>query len=105
MAESLATIASIIGSVGVIGGIVGVCVNRAFKQINTKIDDIKDEMKKKDVQDCRVQLNSFLNKVENNQEIDEEEWQLYHAMYDHYIEDLHKNSYIHDKWNRIINKR
>lgn len=105
ISDFLSLIATVIGSVTAIGGIIAVCVSRSLKGINKKIDDIKAEMTTKDILDCKVRLNTFLNKVEyDSEKIDEEEWQLYHYLYDHYTNELHQNSYIHDKWNRIVNK-
>lgn len=101
---------SVISSISIIAGVVGVCVSKSMKKINVKIDNLKDELNDKlyeqDVRDCRIQLNFFLNKVESNglESIDDQELELYSNLYDHYTEDLGKNSFIHDKWKRVMLK-
>ena len=49
-------------------------------------------------------LVGFLCDVENGIEKDEVQWQLAHEIYDHYSNTLKENSYIHDKWERVVNK-
>ena len=65
---------------------------------------LNDKLYEQDVRDCRIQLNLFLNKVDSNglESIDDQELELYSHLYDHYTEDLGKNSFIHDKWKRVM---
>ena len=94
---------------------------KAFKgvsaELNKKIDDLSAELKKeierlrrydkeRDIEHCRVELNTFLNRVEYHyDEVDEEEWQLYSSIYDRYTNELNQNSFIHTKWERVTAKR
>lgn len=102
--DFLATLASIIGSISIIGGIIGVCVAKSMRQVNSTLSELREEIRQQDIRDCRIQLNSFMNLVKNGQDFDEHEWKLYHSMYDHYTNDLQQNSFIHDKWERIVKK-
>jgi hypothetical protein len=48
-------------------------------------------------------LVGFLCDVENGIVKDEVQWKLAHEIYDHYTKELNENSYVHDKWERIVN--
>lgn len=65
-----------------------------FKPINEKIDKL-------DKNQCRNYLVDFLADVEIG--ITKEDTQIKRAyeVYDHYSIDLHGNSYIHDKWEKL----
>ena len=79
-------------------------IDEKFEDINKRLEAIENQQCIRDVEHCRIELNSFLNKVKyHREEIDQQEWQLYYAIYDRYTNILHKNSYIHDKWERIVN--
>lgn len=79
-------------------------IDDKFERINERLDILENQMMIRDVEQCRIELNSFLNKVKyHREEIDQQEWQLYYAIYDRYTNILHQNSYIHNKWERIVN--
>lgn len=65
--------------------------------INNRIDNF-------DIMFCKTYLTDFLSDIENGIPKDEEQYKVAHEVFDHYTNDLHKNSYIHDKWNRVITK-
>lgn len=89
----------------------------ASRETNKRIDELAEELKaeitqlreydtERDIEHCRVELNAFLNKVENHyDEVDEEEWELYSSIYDRYTKELKQNSFIHTKWERVTAKR
>ena len=71
--------------------------------MHKRLEAIEERQCVRDIEHCRIELNSFLNKVKyHREEIDQQEWQLYYAIYDRYTNTLHQNSYIHNKWERIV---
>ena len=96
VSQFIITVASFIGALGVICTAFGLVVKWLLKPI-TK------ELKREDVRSCRMFLVDFLCDVENGIEKDEVQWQLAHEIYDHYKDDLNENSYVHDKWERVVN--
>lgn len=76
------------------------------KTVNKKIDEVKTEIHSKidtlDMNDCKNFLVRFLADVERGQPIDEVEIKRAHDVYDHYKDDLGGNSYIADKWNKLM---
>lgn len=66
--------------------------------VNSKIDKL-------DILICKLHIIDFLSDVENGVEKDDEQIRLAHEMYDHYSKDLKQNSYVHDKWNKVMNNR
>ncbi len=79
--------------------IIIVAVNKIFK---TKLDPINKSIEKLDENQCKNFLITFLKAVEKGEEMDEVEIKRAHEVYDHYIDDLRKNSYIHDKWEKLM---
>lgn len=78
-------------------------MDEKFENMNKQLKAIENQQYVRDVEHCRIELNSFLNKVKyHREEIDQQEWQLYYAIYDRYTNTLHQNSYIHNKWERIV---
>lgn len=79
-------------------------MDERFEEIHKRLEAIEERQCVRDIEHCRIELNSFLNKVKyHREEIDQQEWQLYYAIYDRYTNTLHQNSYIHNKWERIVN--
>lgn len=68
------------------------------KNINKKIDTL-------DVLICKLHIIDFLSDIENGVEKDDEQIKLAYEMYDHYTKDLKQNSYVHDKWDKVMNKK
>lgn len=95
--QIIITTASFIGAVGVICTALGVIVNWLLKPI-------RKDLRREDVRSCRMFLVGFLCDLENGIEKNEVEWQLAHEIYDHYTNELKENSYVHDKWERVVNK-
>ena len=87
--------ASFIGAVGTISAI--------FKKfLSAELEPIKRQIHKMDVKECRRFLIDFLVDVENGIEKDEVQWKFAHDVYDHYINELKENSYVKDKWERVV---
>lgn len=95
--QIIITTASFIGAVGVICTALGVVVSWLLKPI-------RKDLRREDVRSCRMFLVGFLCDLENGIEKNEVEWQLAHEIYDHYTNELKENSYVHDKWERVVNK-
>lgn len=72
---------------------------------NEKIDkmtnDLKTEIKKVDQSCSKNFLVQFLQRVEENEKIDEVEYERFYEVYDHYTNDLKLNSYIHRKVEKL----
>lgn len=78
-------------------------MDERFEEMYKRLEAIEERQCVRDIEHCRIELNSFLNKVKyHREEIDQQEWQLYYAIYDRYTNTLHQNSYIHNKWERIV---
>lgn len=98
LATTIILIGSLIGAVGVILGSMKKFLAKLMEPINKTILGM-------DERQCRMWLVDFMNDIENGIEKDEVQWKFAHEVYDHYTNDLHKNSYIHDKWERVINRK
>lgn len=96
VSQFIITIASFIGALSVICTTFGLIMSWLLKPI-------RKELRREDVRSCRMFLVGFLCDVENGIEKDEVQWQLAHEIYDHYTNELKENSYIHDKWERVVN--
>lgn len=108
--ELLKEYASAITAIVTIGGFfVGMYkVIRSLETVKTDIDtrlkDIDKRLDEIDVSACKNFLVRFLKDVEQGNEVDEVEIQRAHEVYKHYYEELHQNSYIHSKWNKLIER-
>lgn len=71
------------------------------KIINKQLEPINKKISKIDENQCRNFFVDFLADVEKGIEKDEAQKRRASEVYDHYTDDLHKNSYIHDKWEKL----
>lgn len=85
----------------VIGAIITIitAINKIFDR---KLEPVNKSIKKIDESQCKNFLVTFLKSIEKGEVMDETEIKLAHEVYDHYKDDLHKNSYIHDKWEKLM---
>ncbi|MCI8654273.1 MAG: hypothetical protein HFJ48_00105 [Clostridia bacterium] len=74
----------------------------ALEPLNSKLSTIEQRTDKIDENQCRNFLVDFLADVEVGIEKDEIQIKRAYEVYEHYTNDLHKNSYIHDKWERLM---
>ena len=65
-----------------------------FKEVNNKLDGMQATIAKLDTQECKNFLVRYLADIERGDYIYESEQQRFWEEYDHYIDDLHENSYI-----------
>lgn len=92
--------ASVVGAAGAIGAIFVRWFDKKLKQI---LEPMQKQIHKMDVKECRRFLIDFLLDIEHGVEKDEVQWKFAHDVYDHYILELHENSYVKDKWERVVN--
>lgn len=90
------TAGSFLGALAVIGTTFGFIVKWMLKPMYK-------ELRREDVRSCRMFLVGFLCDIEKGIEKDEVEWKLAYEIYDHYSNELQENSYVHDKWERVVN--
>lgn len=68
---------------------------------NKKIDELKANIIEVDISQCKNFLVRFMADVEQGNPIDEIEKERFYETYAHYSEDLHLNTYIHDKYEKL----
>ena len=104
--EIVLTIAGFLNAISVIINCVINAKKPAEKAIQKKLSEILEPLdnniKKIDKNECMNFLVNFLADVENGIEKDDVQTKRACEVYDHYVKDLHGNSYIHDKWTRVM---
>lgn len=104
---SLALIVGIIGSVVYLKNKVKEWIEdlleKKFKAIDTRFDDIEGKIDKVDMETCKNFLVRFLADVENGSDILPQETQRFWEEYQHYI-DKDGNSYIKEWVNKLKTK-
>lgn len=91
-------IASLITAVTTIIIAIKKILTKMFEPVNKKIDNL-------DLGQARNYLVDFLADIENGEKKDECQIERAYELYDHYTNDLHANSYIHSKWEKVMNNR
>lgn len=66
-------------------------INKIFNPIYKKINELE-----------KNQCKNFLARKENNEKITDSQINRAYEVYDHYINDLKGNSFIKDKWERLM---
>lgn len=95
LASTLGWIVAFIGSISAI-------IITLKKIISAQLEPINKKLDKLDINQCRNYLVDFLADVENGIKKDETQIKRAYEIYDHYKNDLHGNSYIHDKWIKLM---
>ena len=72
------------------------------KIINYSLKPLNDKINKIDENQCRNYLVDFLSDIENGNKKSDCQINRAYEVYDHYINDLKENSYIKDKWNKVM---
>ncbi len=70
-------------------------INKIFAPIYKKITELEKNQ-------CKNFLVDFLARVENKEKVTESQINRAYEVYDHYIKDLNGNSFIKDKWERLM---
>ena len=81
-------------------GIVGTILFGSKKIINKQLEPINKKIIKIDENQCRNFLVDFLADIDNGIKKDDVQIKRAYEVYEHYTNELHKNSYIHDKWEK-----
>ena len=92
-------IATLLGAVATITGFL---LKWLDKRLKAMIEPMQKQIHKMDVKECRRVLIDFLIDIEHGVEKDEVQWKFAHDVYDHYINELKENSYVKDKWERVM---
>lgn len=71
-------------------------------QVNKTLEPINNSIKELDVGQCKNFLVRFLADVENGKTLDHVEVERAYEIYDHYTNDLKQNSYIHKRWQELM---
>lgn len=106
--EIILTIAKWVTAIGGIGGfLIGLyklirSIEKIKEQQDSRFDEIYNKLVDVDASSCKNFLVRFLKDVEQGAEVDEVEEERAHEVYEHYIKDLKKNSYIHSKWDKTM---
>lgn len=104
----LGLIAGIITSGGVIIALMQKVLKKTIKNelepMSIQIGKISEDVKSLDTNQCKNFLVRFLADVEQGNELDEVEKERAYEVYDHYTNDLKQNSYIHKRWNELMEK-
>nr|DAY69547.1 MAG TPA: hypothetical protein [Caudoviricetes sp.] len=93
--QCIILIASLITAVTTICMFCKKIINKGFEPIYARINKIDENQ-------CKSFLVNFLVDKERGIEQDEVLVLRAHEVYKHYKDDLHKNSYIHDKWEKLM---
>lgn len=87
------------------GSIIIVFIQKSLKKlIKNELEPISTQIKDLDVSQCKNFLVRFLADVEQGNELDKVELERAYEIYDHYINDLKQNSYIHNRWESLLDK-
>ena len=70
-------------------------INKVFQNTDKKITELEKNQ-------CKNFLVDFLARVENKEKITDCQKNRAYEIYDHYINDLKGNSFIKDKWERLM---
>lgn len=89
--------------VGFIGSVIYL-INILKKVLIKALKPINESIKELDVSQCKNFLVRFLADIEQNNPIDEVEKERAYEIYDHYTNDLKQNSYIHKRWQELMEK-
>lgn len=105
------TIGQINAFLGILAGIITsssiiiVFIQKSLKKlIKSELEPISTQIKDLDVSQCKNFLVRFLADVEQGNELDKVELERAYEIYDHYINDLKQNSYIHNRWESLLDK-
>ncbi len=98
IANTIILVASLITAVTTIIISMQKILKRMFEPVNKKIDGL-------DLSQARNYLVDFLADIENGEKKDECQVERAYELYDHYTKDLHGNSYIHAKWEKVMKGR
>ena len=74
----------------------------ALEPINEKLENVNQDIRKLDKNQCMNYLVNFIEDSKNGIPKDDIQKKRASEVYDHYTNDLHGNSYIHDGWEKYV---
>ena len=77
-------------------------LQEVLQPIHDKLDNVNIDIKKLDKNQCMNYLVEFIEDSKNGITKDEIQKKRASEVYDHYTQDLHGNSYIHDGWDKYV---
>ena len=80
-------------------------IKNELKPMSIKIENINKNVNGLDVSQCKNFLVRFLADVEQGNVLDEVEKERAYEIYDHYTNDLKQNSYIHKRWETLMENK
>lgn len=101
---TLGQIANAITFVVALAGSISALLVGIKKIFNKQLEPLNETIKQLDINQCKNYLVRFLADVESGEKLDNAEIERAYEAYDHYTKDLNANSYIHDKWERLMKK-
>lgn len=93
----LALIVGVLGSVKYLS-------NEIKKYLEKTLKPINDSIRELDASQCKNFLVRYLKDVEQGNRLDPVETERAYEIYDHYINDLKGNSYIHKRWMELMER-
>ena len=99
---TLGQIASTLAWIVAFAGSIIAIIVALKKVIEKQLSPLNHKIEKLDINQCRNYLVEFLADVENGIKKDEAQVKRACEVYDHYKQDLNGNSYIGDKWNKLM---
>ena len=106
IATFLNAIITIANFVGKVKKPVDEAIDNRFKEalepVNEKLDKVNQDIRRLDKNQCMNYLVNFIEDSKNGIPKDEIQKKRASEVYDHYTNDLHGNSYIHDGWEKYV---
>lgn len=106
IATFLNAIIAIVNFIGKVKKPVDKAVDNKFKEalepINEKLEIVNQDIRRLDKNQCMNYLVNFIEDSKNGIPKDEIQKKRASEVYDHYTNDLHGNSYIHDGWEKYV---
>lgn len=106
IATFLNAIITIANFVGKVKKPVDQAVDNKFKEalepVNEKLETVNQDIRRLDKNQCMNYLVNFIEDSKNGILKDEIQKKRASEVYDHYTNDLHGNSYIHDGWEKYV---
>lgn len=101
--NAILTIVTVIGKVKKpVDNVVDKKFEEALKPVNEKLDNMDNTIKKLDKTQCMNYLVEFIEDSKNGIPKDDIQKKRASEVFDHYTQDLHGNSYIHDGWEKYV---
>lgn len=106
IATFLNAIITIANFVGKVKKPVDEAIDNRFKEalepVNEKLEIVNQDIRRLDKNQCMNYLVNFIEDSKNGILKDEIQKKRASEVYDHYTNDLHGNSYIHDGWGKYV---